>query len=62
MRKITLVFLLTVTVINGILMTIALTNKSSSLYQYRFAIGIPFLMFGGFLRRHLLSYNKKAKE
>lgn len=59
MRKIILVFLLLVTIANFIILTLALTNKSSSFYPNRLIFVISFLTFGGFLRQHLLSYNKK---
>lgn len=62
MRKIILVFLLLVTIVNFVILTIALTNKSSSFYHNRLVIGISFLMFGGFLRQHILSYNKKPSK
>ena len=62
MRKIILAFLLLVTIANFIVLAIALTNKSSTFYHNRFVIGISFLVFGGFLRRHILSYNKKSTE
>ncbi len=58
MRKIVLVFLLLVTIANFIILAIALTNSSSILHNYRIGIGISFIMFGGFLRQHLLKYNK----
>ena len=62
MKKIILVFLLLVNIVNFIILVIALTNKSSSFYHNRLVIGISFIMFGGFLRQHLLSYNKKTVE
>jgi hypothetical protein len=62
MRKIILVFLLIATLANLIILAIALTKPSSNFYQYRFIIGISFTMFGGFLRQHVLSYNKKNIE
>jgi len=62
MRKIILVFLLVVTIANFIILAIALTNESSSFYHNRLVIGISFVMFGGFLRQYLLSYNKKPVE
>jgi hypothetical protein len=62
MRKIILVFLLLATLANLIILAIALTKPSSSFYQYRFIIGISFITVGGFLRQHVLSYNKKNIE
>ena len=62
MRKIILAFLLLVTIANFIVLAIALTNKSSPFYKNRLVIGISFIMFGGFLRQHILSYNKKSSE
>lgn len=60
MKKIVLVFLSLVTILNLVILVIAFTNESSFLYNYRLIIGISFLMFGGFLRQHVLSYNKKT--
>ena len=62
MRKIILVFLLVVTIVNFIILTIAFTSNSSTFNNHRLLIGISFMMFGGFLRQHLLSYNKKSDE
>ncbi len=58
MRKIVLVFLSIIVTINFVILVIALTDKSSVLYNYRLVIGISFVMFGGFLRQHILGYNK----
>ena len=58
MRKIVLFFLSIVTIVNFIIMAIALTNKSSILHNYKLVIVLSFIMFGGFLRQHLLRYNK----
>ena len=54
-----LFFLLLVTIANFLILTLALTNKSSSFYPNRLIIGISFLTFGGFVRQNLLSYNKR---
>jgi hypothetical protein len=62
MRKIILGFLSLITIVNFILLVIALTNKSSAFYNYRLVIGISFIMFGGFLRQQILSYGKSIKE
>lgn len=62
MRKIILVFLLTMTLGNFIILVMALTNQSEFLNQYRLIIGLSFLMFGGFLRQHLVRNTKIAKE
>lgn len=62
MRKIILVFLLTMTLGNFIILVIALTNQSEFFNQYRLIIGLSFLMFGGFLRQHLVRNTKIAKE
>ena len=59
MKKTILILLSFLTIINLIVLVIALTDKSSNFYSYRLIIGISFLMFGGFLRQHLSSYNKK---
>jgi hypothetical protein len=60
MRKLILVTLLIITTVNLVFLIIALTNETSKFYEYRLGIGLAFLMFGGFLRQHLLSYNKKT--
>ena len=62
MRKIVLVFLSIATALNFVILAIALTNQSSFLYNYRLAIGISFMMFSGFLRQHILRYNKTSKK
>jgi hypothetical protein len=62
MRKIVLVALLSITLTNLIILILALTNEKSMFYGYRLVIGIMFIMFGGFLTRYLLSYNKKTSE
>lgn len=62
MRKIILVFLLTITLGNFIVLVMAFTNQSEFLNQYRLVIGLSFLMFGGFLRQHLIRNTKIAKE
>ena len=62
MRKIIFIFLLTMTFGNLIILIIALTNQSEFLNQYRLVIGLSFLMFGGFLRQHLIRNSKIAKE
>ena len=62
MRKIILVFLLAMTLGNFIILVMALTNQSEFLNQYRLIIGLSFLMFGGFLRQHLVRNTKIAKE
>lgn len=62
MRKIILVFLLTMTLGNFIVLVMAFTNQSEFLNQYRLFIGLSFLMFGGFLRQHLIRNTKIAKE
>ncbi|QBZ98197.1 hypothetical protein GS03_01702 [Flavobacterium sangjuense] len=62
MRKITLILLSLLTLVNLVLVIIALTQPTSSLYPYRFVIGISLLMFGGFLRRHILKYREDSKE
>lgn len=61
MRKIVLVFLLTLTIGNFIILEIALTNQSAFLYDYKLIIGISFLSLLGFLRQHLLSYIRTSK-
>lgn len=62
MRKIILVFLLIMTFGNFIILVLALTNQSEFLAQYRLVIGVSFMMFGGFLRQHLIRNTKIAKE
>lgn len=62
MRKIILAFLLTMTLGNFIVLVMAFTNQSEFLNQYRLIIGLSFLMFGGFLRQHLIRNTKIAKE
>jgi hypothetical protein len=62
MRKIFLVFLLAMTLGNFIILVMALTNQSEFFNQYRLIIGLSFLMFGGFLRQHLVRNTKIAKE
>lgn len=62
MKKIILVFLLTMTLGNFIVLVMAFTNQSKILNQYRLVIGLSFLMFGGFLRQHLVRNTKIAKE
>lgn len=62
MRKIILVFLLIMTFGSFIILVLALTNQSEFLAQYRLVIGVSFMMFGGFLRQHLIRNTKIAKE
>lgn len=62
MRKILLVVLLLITIVNFVILVIALTNKSSIFYHNRLVIGLSFMMFGGFLRQHILRYNKTNSE
>ncbi len=62
MRKVVLILLSVITLANLVLLIIALTRPASSLYPNRLVIGIFFLMFGGFLRRHILRYNEDSKE
>jgi hypothetical protein len=59
MRKIILVFSLLITIVNFIILVIALTIDSSIFYNNRFVIGLSFVTFGGFLRKQLLSFNKR---
>jgi len=59
MKKTILVLLSIITLANLIFLIIAFTNYSTSLTKYKFLVGICFLTFGGFLRKHILSYNKK---
>ncbi len=59
MKKTILVLLSMITLVNLIFLIIAFTNDYLSLTKYKFLIGISFLTFGGFLRKHILSYNKK---
>jgi hypothetical protein len=60
MRKIIFAFLILATIANLVILIIALTNNSSEFYNYRFVIGILFMMFGGLLTRQILSYRKSA--
>ncbi|WP_309614903.1 hypothetical protein [Flavobacterium sp.] len=62
MRKVVLILLSVITLANLVLLIIALTQPASSLYPFRLVIGIVFLMFGGFLRRHILRYHEDSKE
>lgn len=62
MRKLVLVTLLFITVVNLVILIMSLTNETSIFYGYRFVIGIAFMAFGGLLTRHLLSYNKETAE
>ena len=62
MRKIIFAFLILATIANFTILIIALTDNSSEFYNYRFAIGISFMMFGGLLRRNILSYQKRVEE
>ncbi|KQB42084.1 hypothetical protein RCH33_1426 [Flavobacterium daejeonense] len=59
MKKTILVLLSIITLANFIFLTIAFTNDYPALTKYKFLIGICFITFGGFLRKHILSYNKK---
>jgi hypothetical protein len=59
MRKIVLIFSLLITIVNFIILVIALTIDSSIFYNNRLVIMISFLTFGGFLRQQILSFNKK---
>lgn len=61
MRKLILVLLSVITLVNLVLLIIALTQPTSSLYPYRLVIGISMIAFGGFLRRHIVLYNKTKK-
>jgi len=58
MKKLVLILLSVLTLTNLIMLIFALTNPASVLYPYRLVIGIFLLMFGGFLRRHIVHYNK----
>ena len=60
MRKIIFAFLILATIANLVILIIALTDNSSEFYNYRFVIGILFMMFGGLLTRQILSYRKSA--
>jgi|GEM_PF-4165156 len=62
MKKTIIAFLFLATIANLIVLIIALTNKTSIFYNYRFVIGISFLMFGGFLRKQIMSFRKKVEE
>ncbi len=62
MKKLLLVFLTLVTVLNLILLIIAFTNIDSVLHPYRLVVGLFYMMFGAFLRQHLSSYNRNSKE
>jgi len=62
MKKTILACLLPATIGNLIVLIIALTNKASSFYNYRFVIGISFLVFGGLLRKQILSYRNNVEE
>jgi uncharacterized membrane protein HdeD (DUF308 family) len=62
MRKILLIVLTVLMLVNLVLLIIALTQPTSSLYPNRLVIGISFIMFGGFWRQHVLRYNKIPKE
>lgn len=62
MRKVVLILLSVITLTNLVLLIIALTHSTSTLYSYRLAIGISLLMFGGFLRQHILRYNEDSNE
>jgi hypothetical protein len=62
MRKVVLIYLCVITLANLILLVMALTQSTSSLYPYRLVIGISLLMFGGFLRRHILRYKEDSKK
>jgi hypothetical protein len=61
MRKIIFAFLILATIANLVILIIALTDNSSEFYNYRFVIGILFMMFGGLLTRQILSYRKNAE-
>ena len=61
MRKIIFAFLTLATIGNLVILIIALTDNSSEFYNYRFVIGILFMMFGGLLTRQILSYRKSAE-
>lgn len=58
MKKVILIVLSVLTLTNLIMLIIALTDPTSVLFPYRLVIGIFLLMFGGFLRRHIVHYNK----
>lgn len=61
MKKPIFAFLIFATLANLIVLIIALTNKDSNFYNYRFVIGISFLVFGGFLRRQILISRKNTE-
>lgn len=61
MRKIILILLSIITLANLVLLIIAFTQPTSLLYPYRLVIGISLIVFGGFLRRHIVLYNKTKK-
>ncbi len=58
MKKITLTLSSLLTIVTLVILIIALTNKSSDFYSYRWIIGILFLVFGGVLRKQISSTNK----
>jgi hypothetical protein len=58
MRKTIFILLLVLTSAS----LIAFTNTFSVLNQYRLLIGICLITFGGFLRHHVVCYNKTRKE
>lgn len=60
MKKIALALLSLLTIATLVILIIALTNKSSDFYNYRLAIGISFLVFGGILRQQISSNRKNA--
>jgi hypothetical protein len=62
MKNIIFTLLLTFTIVNLMLLVIALTDQSSVLNNYRLIIAISFMMFGGFLRQHLLGRYKISKK
>jgi hypothetical protein len=61
MKKAIFAFLVLATIANLVILIIALTDESSVFYNYRFIIGIAFIMFGGFLTRHALGYRKNIQ-
>ncbi|RZJ31138.1 MAG: hypothetical protein EOO48_02965 [Flavobacterium sp.] len=60
MRKLILIILSAATLVNLVLLVIALTNNKSILYPDRLIVAISFFVIAGFLRQHILSYNKLA--
>jgi hypothetical protein len=62
MRKILLIVLSLLMLVNLVLLIIAQTQPSSSLYPNRLVISLSFIMIGGFWRQHVQRYNKLPKE